>query len=223
MISIYVSDLTDKRMIYALDYLRDFGYEITKNEQNADYILPPVTTNPRDTNLPYMAEESFLVHNAVLTAEAAICVAKDNSDLSLINAPILIVGYGRIAKALHHILSAYSSNITVCARNSGDRAVAQSSGANVIAFDDLKKKSDYSFVFNTVPHPVFNDLELKVLSKSTILIDLASFPGGVDKHLASVLGVKLIEARGLPGKYSPKSAGKIIAVTTHKIIKEGKI
>ncbi len=223
MISIYVSDKTDKRMIYACDYLQDYGYEISKDIEKADYILPPVTASPKDTDLPYMAEESFLVANAVLTAEAAACVAKDNSDLSLVGASVLIVGYGRIARALHRIMSVYSSDITVCARKSSDRAIAEYSGAKAITFDDLRTKSSYDFVFNTVPHPIFNDLELKALPKSAILIDLASFPGGVDKHLASVIGVKLVESRGLPGKYSPKSAGKIIAITVDKIIKEGRI
>lgn len=223
MISIYMSDTTDKRMIYACDYLRDKGYIITKDKENADIVVPPVTTKPSDTSLPYMADEAFLVSNAYLTAEASVSVAKDSSDSSLINAPVLIVGYGRIARALHRILNVYTPNIFVCARKSSDRALAECIGAKTITFDDLRNKSNYSFVFNTVPHPVFNDAELLALGNDTVVIDLASFPGGVDKHIASVRGVKLVEARGLPGKYSPKTAGRIIADTVDKMIREGRV
>lgn len=223
MISIFMSDMTDKRMIYACDYLRDKGYIITKDKESANIVVPPVTAKPSDTALPYMSDEAFLVSNAYLTAEASISVAKSSSDSSLINASVLIVGFGRIAKALHSLLKAYTSNITICARKSSDRANAVCQGANAISFDDLKKNSSYSFVFNTVPHPVFNDAELMALGNDCVVIDLASFPGGVDKHIASVRGVQLVEARGLPGKYSPKSAGRIIADTIDKMIKEGRV
>lgn len=223
MISIFVSDSTDKRMIYASDYLRDMGYNITKNSDNADYILPTVTANPSSTNLPYMKCEPFLIANAFLTAESAICVAKDNSELSLLASSILIIGYGRIAKALLDVCRAYTTNITICARSSADREFAKMYGANAIDFDALKYNGDYNFVFNTVPHPVLNDAELIALPSDCLVIDLASFPGGVDKHMAYARGIKLVEARGLPGKYSPKSAGKIIADTVDKLIKEGKV
>lgn len=210
-------------MIYACDYLRDLGFAITKDREKADYILPPVTAKPAGNELSYMHEESFLLSNAYLTAESALCTAKDNSDSSLISAPHLVVGYGRIGKALHKLLSAYSSDITVCARSCDSRILAECNGARAISFADLTKPSRYSFVFNTVPHPVFNDAELCALGNDCLVVDLASFPGGVDKHIASVRGVKLVEARGLPGKYSPKTAGRIIASTVSEMIKEGKV
>lgn len=210
-------------MIYACDYLRDKGYIIVKDKQKADYILPPVTAKACDDELAYMAKEQFLVSNAYLTAEAAVCIAKDNSDISIIASPVMIVGYGRIGKALHKFLSTYTNDITVCARSSVDQSLARCNGAKVIGLADLKRNSCYSFVFNTVPHPVFNDTELVALGNGCLLVDLASFPGGVDKHLASVRGVKLVEARGLPGKFSPKTAGKIIADTVIEMIEEGRI
>lgn len=223
MTSIYVSENADKRMIYACDYLRDMGYYISKNENDCDYKLPLVTANPNKTNLPYMVNEQFLISNAFLTAEAAICCAKDNSEFSLLHSSVLITGFGRISKALLHLLTPYTNDITVCVRKESDMAYAAEYGAKVISFDKLMDSNSFNYVFNTVPHPILNDKELMALSKNCIIIDLASFPGGVDKHMANARNIKLIEARGLPGKYSPKTAGKIIAQTVDKMIKEASV
>ncbi|MBR3738183.1 MAG: dipicolinate synthase subunit A, partial [Eubacterium sp.] len=150
----------------------------------------------------------------------AISLAVQRSEKSLINAPILICGYGRIGKALHRYLEPFTKDITICARNADIRTLCESLGTKTISPAELDKCKGYSFIFNTVPHPVFNEKELKSMEKSTLLIDLASFPGGVDEHYAKALGINLIIARGLPGKYSPKSAGKTVAKTIINIIKE---
>ena len=93
----------------------------------------------------------------------------------------------------------------------------------MIDFTDLKNKNSFDFVFNTVPHPVFNGVELSALPRDCVLIDLASFPGGVDKHYALSRKINLIEARGLPGKFSPETAGHIVAEAVDQVIREGKI
>ena len=54
-----------------------------------------------DNVFDYTKNERFAAENAFYTAEAAVCIACQNSDLSLVNSNVLILGYGRIAKALH--------------------------------------------------------------------------------------------------------------------------
>ena len=49
------------------------------------------------------------------------------------------------------------------------------------------------------------------MNKRTLLIDLASAPGGVDAEVARGLGMPVIWALSLPGKYAPVTAGEIIA------------
>ena len=167
----------------------------------------------------YTKDEAFAIKNAYLTAESALALATQNSEYSLINSPVLICGYGRISKALHRYLQSFTNDITICARNENQRALAVSSGAKSIDFDNLSCEK-FSFIFNTVPHPVFNEKELKTVKNSALLIDLASFPGGVDMHFAEYYKIKLLTARGLPGKCSPKNAGEIVAQTIDKLIKE---
>ena len=49
-----------------------------------------------------------------------------------------------------------------------------------------------------------------ISEKNTKIIELASAPYGLDFDLARKYGVDVIKAFGLPGKYTPKTAGEII-------------
>ena len=52
---------------------------------------------------------------------------------------------------------------------------------------------------------------LENMAKHTVIIDLASPPGGTDFALATEMGIKTIHALGLPGKVAPVTAGRILA------------
>ncbi len=228
-------DLSDKRIMFASRYLQEMGYIKVKNEKSADFVLLGVNPNAELLNFDipcfagnisangvydYTKDESFALENAYLTAEGALANAIDNSENSLINSSVLITGYGRIAKALQRYIAPFTNDITICARKENDRLAAEINGAKSCSFEDLKINNKYDFAFNTVPHPVFNEAELAAFNSNCIIIDLASFPGGVDVHFAKHFGLKLIIARGIPAKCSPESAGKVVARTVDKMIRE---
>lgn len=71
--------------------------------------------------------------------------------------------------------------------------------------------ADAAVVFNTVPKIVVTAPVLNKMSKKTLIIDVASMPGGIDKAAAETEGIKLIHALALPGKTAPVSSGKIIS------------
>lgn len=230
----YAPDLSDKRIEYACKTLEKSGYQKCDNVKNSDFVVLGVNPNKNeisydipvfagnikaDNIFDYTKKETFALKNAYLTAESALALAVSESPKSLINSKCLIVGYGRIGNALHKYLSAFTCDITVCARSCNSRTLARSKNADVMDLEALKNESDFDFVFNTVPHPVFNEKEISALKKGALVIDLASFPGGVDKHIAKSNGIHLIIARGLPAKFSPKTAGEIVADTIDKMIK----
>lgn len=232
----YTVDDNDKRLQYAKNYLEKNGYITVNMPEKADFILMGV--NPKDflsySSKPvfagnvcadnvydYTKLEAFALENAYLTAEGALALAVKESNRSLVNSKILVLGYGRIAKALCSFLLPFSKRITVCARNEAQLLSANLQGFNTISFDELKIKNEYDFIFNTVAHPVLNEHELRALKEDCLLIDLASFPGGVDKMFARALGVRLIEARGLPAEFSPETAGEVVSKAIVSMIKGG--
>lgn len=229
-------DLSDKRIKYAKKYLEKIGYESVTEVENADFVLLGVNPDKALLNftLPiyagnifgdniydYTQNEDFAIKNAYLTAEGAIALAVSSSEKSLFDSSVLLVGYGRISRALHKLLSCYTNKITVCARSQNQLTLAQCNGADTINFEQLCKKNKYDFIINTVAHPVFNEQELLFVDKDTLIMDLASFPGGVDKHFAKSYNLNLMIARGLPAKFSPYNAGIVVAQTVDAMIKGG--
>ena len=71
----------------------------------------------------------------------------------------------------------------------------------------------FDIIFNTVPRTVLGEEELKIIGKGTLIIDLASKPGGVDIKAADKMGMSVIWALSLPGKVAPVTSGRIIADT----------
>lgn len=230
----------DKRMLYAAQYLENHGFEYTDSIENCDFVLLPVPVKKEmldsangklafygkgdyKNGFDYMKNETYVLKNAFLTAEGAVACLEQNTDYSLTSSKILIIGYGRIAKALHQILKSYGAEITVCSRSSVSEAQAGFAGAKHICFTELIKPSDYDIVINTVPHIVLTKNELTALKKGVLILDLASFPGGVDTLVANSLKINLINGRGMPSKYTQKTAGEIIGEAVINIIEGEKL
>lgn len=78
-------------------------------------------------------------------------------------------------------------------------------------------------IFNTVPALVLDETVLKGLPQETLVIDLASRPGGTDFEAAKRLRTRVVWALSLPGKVAPMTAGEIIADTICNILEERRL
>lgn len=168
----------------------------------------------------YSDREEFAVKNAVPTAEGAIEQALKHSDITINGSKVLVCGYGRIGKVLSEMLRGMGADVTVSARKQSDLAWIKLNGFAGIKTGDFTEINSYNFIFNTIPSLILSEDILRKLSKDTLIIDLASLPGGVDFAYAEKCGIKAIHALSLPGKIAPKSAGEIIESTILNILKE---
>lgn len=75
-------------------------------------------------------------------------------------------------------------------------------------------------LFNTVPALVVTDRVLSQMPHSSVIIDLASKPGGVDFGFAEKRGIKAMLAPSLPGIVASKTAGRILAQTMTRLMAE---
>ena len=171
--------------------------------------------------IDYFKREEMQIANAIPTAEGAVLVAMENLSRTIHKSKILLLGYGRIGKALSNLLYKMGAETYVAARDYGDIARIESLKYNSILFKDINKVlSKVDVVFNTVPSLVLTKDELLNMSKETLIIDLASNPGGVDFDCAKDLGINALHAQGLPGKYAPVTAANIIKETIYNIVDE---
>ncbi|MBP3369886.1 MAG: hypothetical protein J6L85_03950 [Clostridia bacterium] len=163
----------------------------------------------------YFESEEFQINNAYTTAEAAVSIAMDKLDKNIRESRFAITGYGRIAKQLARLLRAFDADVTVCARKESDLAWAGLSGCKTMRIDGentLKALNNgYDVIMNTVPTCLFDREFLKMIDPHTLIIELASAPGGIDVSAAKSLHSNVLWAASLPGKYAPQSAGALIA------------
>ena len=169
----------------------------------------------------YYKREELIVSNAVPTAEGAIRIAIEEPPFTLNSSHCLISGFGRISKMLARILQGFGADITIAVRKCSDLAWIKSIGAKGINISELKDRADeFDIVFNTVPAVIFDKDVLNRMKKGCLIIDLASYPGGVDFEYAKEIGLNVKWAKSLPGIVAPLTAGNIISDTIINIIKE---
>lgn len=169
----------------------------------------------------YFKREELSVANAIPTAEGAIEIALSETAHTLFKSKCLVIGFGRIGKILANRLKALGSDVTVSARKYSDFAWIDAFGYKHLDSNNLDGQiSGFRIIFNTVPSMILSDTLLKQIPKNTLIIDLASKPGGVDFTLAKELGLKVIWALSLPGKSAPITSGEIIKDTVINILKE---
>jgi len=127
----------------------------------------------------YAADETFLLRNAVPTAEGAIAVAMQELPVILQGVRCLIIGGGRVSAALQTRLSALHAEVTVSARNPAELARAEGRGMHTLPLAALGSViGTYTLVINTVPAQVLPAALLAKLREDALVIDLASKPGG---------------------------------------------
>ena len=163
-----------------------------------------------------LAMEELAVKNAALTAEGAIAVLIRETDRCLLGADVLIIGAGRIGKLLGLRLKALGAQVTLSARKESDKAWCRSMGLGTADTGELEPiLSRFDLAVNTVPSPVLTRDRLRCLPPGAVLLELASKPGGMDRQAARELGVRVVDAPGLPGKTAPQSAASAIADTIY--------
>lgn len=168
----------------------------------------------------YAAKEEFAILNALPTAEGAIECAMNSFEGTIAGSKCLVVGFGRIGKILSKSLDALGAKVTVSARKESDLAFASALGYGQTDTRTLKSVRGYDIIFNTVPVMIFDKDLLMNTDRNTLIIDLASAPGGVDFEAAHTFKLDAVRALSLPGKCAPKTAGEIIKTTIFNIIEE---
>ena len=179
----------------------------------------------------YFGSEAFQIKNAYTTAEAALFIAMEKLPKNICGAEFAITGYGRIAKPLTRLLLSMGARVTVCARRESDLVWAELAGAKTKLLREHDRSvidslaSGYDVIYNTVPSWLFDEKFLKRADPHTLMIELASAPGGIDVSAAKRLHSNVLWAASLPGKYAPQSAGELIGECVRALIerKDGEL
>lgn len=169
--------------------------------------------------IDYFKHEELQVLNAVPTAEGAIQIAMEKTNITIHSSNVMVLGYGRVGKTLANMLHGIGANVYVCARDFSQLAWIKSYHYHAVALRNIETYlPKMNVIFNTIPTTILDKSKLGKLNKQSLIIDLASSPGGVDFAQAKKLGIETIWALALPGKVAPVSAAKAIKETIYNIM-----
>ena len=190
----------------------------------AGFIKPEVKLLAQDYGIEIidmLEREELLILNAIPTAEGAIKIAIEETEITLHNSRTVVIGYGRIGTVLSRMLSGMGAKVSVVTNTAHAAAAAESAAHEVIPFEEMEKALPQAdIIFNTVPQIILDETNLPKVKKSTLIIDLSSSPNGVDASAARKLGVKTLFANSLPGKTAPITTAKYIYDTIERIVSE---
>ena len=168
----------------------------------------------------YFARPELTVYNAIPTAEGCIGILLERRSRTLWGAAVLVLGFGPVGRALAVRLAALGARVTVAARRPVQRAMAEELGLRAVSLTDLAAAAAFATVVNTIPAPVLTTQVLAALPKGSLIVDLASKPGGTDFAAARRLGHTALHALSLPTVWAPETAGEALARTVQTILQE---
>lgn len=169
-----------------------------------------------------LEEDGVAILNSIPTSEGAIDIAMNMTDFTIHGSNVLVLGYGNIGKILSKMLYGIGANVYCEARNKKDLAFIKAMGYNSISLDKLDSYlGDMDIIFNTIPAMILDEKRLKCLKKESVIIDLASSPGGVDFSKAKEFKINTTWALALPTKVAPRTAAVYLKNVIDELIKRG--
>lgn len=158
----------------------------------------------------FLDDEYFINQNSLLTAEGMLAYLISHRRFPLYHSQVHVLGYGHCGKAIVKALVALQACVHVGVRNNQ-------------LFDDIKKAhakpyclqdmdlSSCEILINTVPSQIVTPKHLDQAHSHMMILDIASYPYGVDHHYALSKGFNSIILPSIPSKYAYGYAGKMMA------------
>jgi hypothetical protein len=165
----------------------------------------------KNKNITYhnlMDDETFTIKNANLTCEGVLALILCSSKKSIYENNVLILGGGRIAKAMAVMLGRLGVNYAMVSFNKIKfPEYFLYSNKCYFGYSFVDALEDYDVIVNTIPAQIIDDAVISKIAPDTAFIETAS----VDcLKKEKVNNFKYIKAPGLPRRYCPKAAGKLM-------------
>lgn len=156
--------------------------------------------------------DELAILNAIPTAEGALKIAIEETPYTLFQSNVLIFGLGRVGLTLAWRLKLLGASVYVVTRNRAAQARGQDLGLNMLEYSELPGCLSWmDIIYNTVPAPIITEDYICQLSRESLIIDLASAPGGTDFEAAAKYKIRALMVPGLPGRVAPETAGRTLA------------
>lgn len=156
--------------------------------------------------------DDVAIYNSIPTVEGTIMMVIQHTDYTIHGSKVMVLGFGRTGMSVARAFQALGATVKVGARRSEHIARITEMTFSPFYMKDIEREAeDIDIVINTIPHQIVTANVIAKMPAHTLIIDLASKPGGTDFRYAEKRGIKALLAPGLPGIVAPKTAGQILA------------
>lgn len=185
--------------------------------------LNGITTNANRRLIQLFERDDVAIYNSIPTVEGTIMMAIQHTDFTIHGSKVLVLGLGRVGMSVARTFDALGAKVSVGARKSEHIARISEMALTPFLLNDLENVvKDVDICINTIPYLVVTASVISKMPAHTLIIDLASKPGGTDFRYAEKRGIKALLAPGLPGIVAPKTAGQILANVLSQLLRDAK-
>jgi dipicolinate synthase subunit A len=164
--------------------------------------------------------DDVAIYNSIPTVEGTIMMVIQHTEYTIHNSKVAVLGLGRTGMSVARTFHNLGAKVKVGARKSEHIARIVEMGLEAFEFKNIEEAlKDVDVVINTVPVQIVTASVISKLQSHSLIIDLASKPGGTDFRYAEKRGIKALLAPGLPGIVAPKTAGQIIGNVLTQLLK----
>ncbi|MHC0037151.1 dipicolinic acid synthetase subunit A [Pseudoneobacillus sp. C159] len=165
--------------------------------------------------------DDVAIYNSIPTVEGTIMMAIQHTDFTIHGSKVAVLGLGRVGMSVARTFHALGAKVMVGARKSEHLARITEMALVPFHLNNLVAEvKDVDILINTIPTMIVNANVISKMPPHTLIIDLASKPGGTDFRYAEKRGIKALLAPGLPGIVAPKTAGQILANILSQLLKK---
>lgn len=171
--------------------------------------------------IQFFERDDVAIYNSIPTVEGTIMMVIQHTDITIHGSNVAVLGLGRVGMSVARAFSALGAHVKVGANDTAHLARITEMGLTPFCLNDLKEEvKNIDVCINTIPHLIVTAKVISNMPTHTLIVDLASKPGGTDFRYAEKRGINALLAPGLPGIVAPKSAGQIIANILSQLLTE---
>lgn len=216
------SIFSNEKIVLTADHLKATSEKCRIFSGISNQYLKKIIDESKRKLVEFFVRDDVAIYNSIPTMEGTLMMAIQNTDITIHHSNVIVLGFGRVGMTIARAFYALGANVKVAAIESELLARVYEMGLEPIHLDDLEKHiQKVDVCINTIPAQVLNAKVILQMPNSSLIIDIASKPGGTDFRYAEKRGIKAMLAPSLPGIVAPKTAGQIIANVLSKLLIEG--
>lgn len=212
---------SNEKVILTAEMLKKTPDQCTVYSGISNNYLNGITKEANRQLVQLFERDDVAIYNSIPTVEGTIMMAIQHTDFTIHGSNIAVLGLGRCGMSVARTFHALGAKVKVGARKSEHLARITEMGLTPFHLNDLGKEvKDTDILINTIPLQIVSASVISKMPAHTLIIDLASKPGGTDFRYAEKRGIKALLAPGLPGIVAPKTAGQILANVLAQLLQD---